>query len=64
VSEQVACDRCGAALVPGAAYCDRCGQRTRRARRMVRAAIRIEVLLVLAITVIVLGFSFIYYIQR
>jgi predicted nucleic acid-binding Zn ribbon protein len=62
--EQVACDRCGSALVAGAAYCDRCGERTRRAKRMVRTAIRIEVLLVLAITAIVVGFSVIYYVQR
>ena len=61
--EQVACDRCGTALVPGAAYCDRCGARTRRARRMVRLAVRVEILLILAITAIVIGFSFIFYVQ-
>jgi hypothetical protein len=31
---------------------------------MVRTAVRIEVLLVLAITAIVIGFSVIYYVQR
>jgi uncharacterized OB-fold protein len=61
--QQVACDRCGSALVPGAAYCDRCGERTRKARRMVRLAVRVEVLLILAITAIVIGFSMIFYLQ-
>ena len=61
--EQVACDRCGAALVSGAAYCDRCGARTRRAKRMVRLAVRVELLLILAITVVVIGFSMIFYLQ-
>src|SRR5438105_13249244 len=62
--EQVACDRCGTALVAGAAYCDRCGQRTRRARRMVRLAVRVEILLILAITAVVIGFSTIFYLQK
>jgi predicted nucleic acid-binding Zn ribbon protein len=62
--EQVACDRCGAALARGAAYCDRCGERTRKARRMVRLAVRVEVLLILAITAIVIGFSAIFYLQK
>ena len=62
--EQVACDRCGTALVPGAAYCDKCGQRTRKARRMVRLAVRVEILLILAITALVIGFSTIYYLQK
>ena len=61
--EQVACDRCGAALVRGAAYCDNCGERTRKARRMVRLAVRVEVLLILAITAVVIGFSMIFYLQ-
>jgi len=62
--QQVACDRCGAALVPNSAYCDRCGERTRKARRMVRLAVRVEVLLILAITAVVVGFSAIFYLQR
>jgi uncharacterized OB-fold protein len=61
--EQVACDRCGTALVPGAAYCDHCGARTRKARRMVRLAVRVEVLLILAITAVVIAFSMIFYLQ-
>jgi uncharacterized OB-fold protein len=62
--QQVACDRCGTALVPNAAYCDACGERTRRARRMVRLAVRVEILMILAITAVVIGFSVIYYVQR
>jgi predicted nucleic acid-binding Zn ribbon protein len=62
--EQIACDRCGAAVAPGAAYCDRCGERTRKARRMVRTAVRLEVLLILAITAVVIGFSFVFYLQK
>ena len=49
-SEQTTCDRCRAPLVPGAAYCEVCGERTRRARRLVRLAIRVELLLVLLMT--------------
>jgi len=26
---QAVCDKCGASLVPNAAYCERCGERTR-----------------------------------
>jgi len=57
---QAACDRCGASLVPNAAYCERCGERTRRARRLVRIAIRVEVLFFLMVVALVIGFTWIY----
>jgi uncharacterized OB-fold protein len=57
---QVACDRCGAELVPNAAYCERCGARTRRARRLVRVAIRFELLFFLLVAALVVGFIWIY----
>jgi uncharacterized OB-fold protein len=61
---QVACDSCGAELVPNAAYCERCGARTRRARRLVRIAIRVEVLFFLLVVGLVIGFTYIYSVQR
>lgn len=61
---QVACDRCGAALVPEAAYCERCGTRTRRATRLVRLAIRVELVLFALVVVTVIGFTWIYAVQR
>jgi len=61
---QAACDRCGASLVPNAAYCERCGERTRRARRLVRIAIRVEVLFFLMVVALVIGFTWIYASQR
>lgn len=57
---QVECERCHAQLRPNAAYCEECGQRTRKARRLVRFAIRIEVLAVILVAVLVLGFAYIY----
>jgi uncharacterized OB-fold protein len=57
---QVACDRCGAELVPNAAYCERCGTRTRRARRLVRVAIRFELLFFLLVAALVVAFIWIY----
>jgi uncharacterized OB-fold protein len=57
---QVACDKCGASLVPDAAYCERCGQRTRRARRLVRVAIRVELLFFALVVAVVIGFTWIY----
>ena len=57
---QVACEKCGAELVPNAAYCERCGERTRRARRLVRIAIRVEVLFFLMVVAIVIGFIWTY----
>ena len=53
---QVACDKCGKELVQDAAYCENCGERTRRARRLVRVALRVEVLFFLAVVGVLLGF--------
>jgi predicted amidophosphoribosyltransferase len=61
---QVACDTCGAELVPQAAYCERCGARTRRARRLVRVAIRVEGLFFLMVVALVIGFTWIYATQK
>jgi len=61
---QVACDACGARLVPNAAYCERCGARTRRARRLVRLAIRVELLFFLLVVGLVIAFTWIYAIQK
>ena len=61
---QVACDTCGAELVPNAAYCERCGARTRRARRLVRLAIRVELLFFLLVVGLVIAFTWIYAAQR
>jgi uncharacterized OB-fold protein len=61
---QVACDACGARLVPNAAYCERCGARTRRARRMVRLAIRVELVFFLLVVGLVIAFTWIYAIQK
>lgn len=57
---QVACERCGADLVPEAAYCEKCGTRTRRAKRMVRLAIRVEALFFVAVVLMVAGFIWVY----
>jgi len=62
--EQTTCDRCQAPLVLDAAYCDNCGERTRRARRTVRLAIRIELLCLVIVAVLVVGFSWIFYVQK
>jgi uncharacterized OB-fold protein len=61
---QVACDTCGAELVPQAAYCERCGARTRRARRLVRVAVRVEALFFLIVVALVVGFTWIYATQK
>ena len=63
-SVQVACEKCGAQLVPNAAYCERCGARTRRARRLVRLAIRVELLFFLLIVALVIGFTWVYAVQK
>jgi uncharacterized OB-fold protein len=64
VDVQVACDNCGKELVPGAAYCERCGARTRRAKRLVSLSIRVELLFFLAVVVMVAGFVWAYAIQK
>lgn len=61
---QVACDSCGTQLIPNAAYCERCGARTRRARRLVRLAIRVELVFFLLVVFMVIGFTWIYAAQR
>ena len=61
---QAACDRCGAQLIPGAAYCERCGARTRKARRLVRLAIRVELLFFLLVVILVIAFTWIYAVQK
>lgn len=61
---QTACDKCGAALVPDAAYCERCGTRTRRAKRLVRLAIRVELVVFGLVVLMVIGFAWIYAVQR
>jgi uncharacterized OB-fold protein len=61
---QVACDTCGAQLVPNAAYCERCGARTRRARRLVRLAIRVELLVFVLVAGLVIAFTWIYAVQK
>jgi hypothetical protein len=61
---QVACDGCGAELIAGSAYCERCGARTRRARRLVSVAIRVEIVFFLLVVALVIGFTWIYAVQR
>ena len=61
---QVACDTCGAELVANAAYCERCGARTRRARRLVRVAIRVELVFFLLVVGLVIAFTWIYSAQK
>ncbi len=61
---QVACDRCGAELVANAAYCERCGTRTHRAKRLVRMAIRVELLIFLMFVGLVVAFIWIYAVQK
>ncbi len=64
VQTQAACEKCGAELVPDAAYCERCGTRTRRAKRLVRLAIRFELLFFVLVVAMVIGFTWIYAAQR
>lgn len=59
--EQEHCDRCHAKLRRNASYCEECGERTRRSRRLVRLAVRIEILAVILTAIVVLGFAYIYY---
>ena len=61
---QTTCDRCQAPLVEDAAYCDRCGQRTRRARRLVSLAVRVELLFIGLVVLLVAAFSAIFYLQK
>ena len=61
---QTACEKCGAKLVPDAAYCERCGTRTQRARRLVRVALRVEVVFFLLVVAMVVAFILVYAVQR
>ncbi len=61
---QATCDNCGKELVPGAAYCERCGARTRRARRLVRLAIRVELVFFLGVVAMIAAFVWIYWGQN
>jgi len=61
---QAACDNCGKELIAGAAYCERCGARTRRARRLVRLAIRVELVFFLAVVAMVAAFVWVYAFQK
>lgn len=54
---QTNCERCGGELVAGAAYCDRCGQRTKRARWAVRTVVRIEILALALMLVLTIAFA-------
>jgi hypothetical protein len=60
----MACEKCGADLAPDAAYCERCGTRTRRARRLVRMAIRVEAVFFLLVVAMVIAFVWIYAVQK
>lgn len=61
---QVACDNCGTQLIPNAAYCEKCGARTRRARRLVRLSIRVELVFFLLVVLMVAGFIWVYAVQK
>jgi uncharacterized OB-fold protein len=61
---QVACDKCGRELVPNAAYCESCGTRTRRAKRLVRVALRFEIVFFLMVVAVLVGFIWSYSAQR
>ncbi len=60
---QTNCDRCHARLVPNAAYCERCGERTRRARGLVRTAVRLELVFLVLVLAIVVGFAWLFTVQ-
>ncbi len=47
-------------MVENAAYCEKCGTRTRRARRLVRLAIRVEAVFFLAVIGMVAAFVWAY----
>ena len=63
-NQQVACDNCGSELIPNAAYCEKCGARTRRAKRLVRLAIRVELVFFLLVILMVAGFVWVYAVQH
>ena len=61
---QVRCDRCEARLAPGAAYCDRCGERTRRAKGMVSLTLRVELVALALVILMTVGFVVAFFVQR
>jgi predicted nucleic acid-binding Zn ribbon protein len=61
---QTHCDRCRSPLVRDAAYCESCGERTRRAKRMVRLALRVEILFIILVALVVIGFTYVFYVQQ
>jgi predicted nucleic acid-binding Zn ribbon protein len=61
---QTECDRCRAPLAPGAAYCDRCGERTRKAKGMVRLTLRVELLVLALVVLMTVGFVVAFFVQR
>jgi predicted nucleic acid-binding Zn ribbon protein len=61
---QTTCDRCRAPLVEDAAYCESCGERTRRARRLVTLAVRVELLFIALVVLLIAAFSAIFYLQK
>ena len=63
VLQQTHCDACRAPLADRAAYCTRCGARTRRAKRLVRFAVRLELVFIGLTFLLVFGFAAFYYFQ-
>jgi len=60
---QTNCERCGSELVPGASYCDRCGERTRRARGSIRLVVRIELIALALMLVLTVVFAWVFIAQ-
>lgn len=54
---QTHCDRCRRPIVAGASYCDACGARTRQAKRLVSQVLRIELIALVAMAVLTIGFA-------
>ncbi len=61
---QTHCDHCQGSLRPEAAYCENCGRRTRRAKRLVRISIRAELALLALFVVLVVVFTFVLFVQK
>ena len=47
-----------------AAYCENCGERTHRAKRLVRLAVRVEILFVILVALVIVGFTYVFYVQQ
>jgi hypothetical protein len=61
---QTTCDRCEAPLVPGAAYCEQCGERTHKAKGLVRLTLRVELIVLALVTLMTVAFIVAFYVQR